>query len=52
MKQKNVNELRWAIGYIDGLGWIADDRLSQALEVVSSTLSNVLEDEEKPDEEI
>lgn len=46
MKQKNRETMERAIGIVEGLSWVAEEKMSEALVTVCEMLDAVMKDEE------
>jgi hypothetical protein len=50
MKLKNIETMQRAIGIIEGVAWVADQKTEDALVAVVEMLDGVIESEEKEDD--
>lgn len=50
MTSRDRETMNRALGMLEGLSWVADENISQALDVVCVMLHTILKNEEKPDE--
>lgn len=46
MKQKSRETMERAIGIVEGLSWVAEEKMREALEIVCEILDAVMRDEE------
>lgn len=46
MKQKNKETMERAIGFVEGLSWVGDEKVGNALVSLCEMLEGILKDEE------
>ena len=46
MKQKNKETMERSIGFVEGLSWVGDEKVSNALAALCTMLEGILKDEE------